>query len=99
MSEHLIEESLMKRLAIVHRVCTDDSPDSGSVATSAGCTPTLSTVVRRTPHDPVDSGHVIQDSSPDLVTAAITEVVEAVRSGEQLTPCDDWFEDLGGICA
>ncbi len=47
----------------------------------------------------VDSGHMIQDTSPDLVTAAITEVVEAVRSGEGLAPCDGRFEDLGGACA
>ena len=107
----------MKRLAIVHRVCT-----------AFGATPTIVLTqnfqgdddfapqrfrryFRRVHADlaarssdalhviAVDSGHVIQDSSPDLVTAAITEVVEAVRSGEQLTPCDDRFEDLGGICA
>jgi pimeloyl-ACP methyl ester carboxylesterase len=47
----------------------------------------------------VDSGHMIQDTSPDLVTAAIIEVVDAVRSGEGLAPCDDRFEDLGGACA
>ena len=46
-----------------------------------------------------DSGHVIQETSPDLVVAAITEVVEAVRSGAGLMPCDDRFEDLGGVCA
>ncbi|MGH2640928.1 MAG: alpha/beta fold hydrolase, partial [Actinomycetota bacterium] len=47
----------------------------------------------------VDSGHVIQDTAPDLVSAALMEVVDAVRSGEGLTPCDDRFEDLGGACA
>jgi hypothetical protein len=47
----------------------------------------------------VDSGHFIQTTSPDLVTAAITEVVEAVRSGDALAPCDARFEDLGGVCA
>jgi pimeloyl-ACP methyl ester carboxylesterase len=47
----------------------------------------------------VDSGHAIQDMEPDLVDAAITEVVEAVRSGEQLAPCDDRFDDVGGACA
>jgi pimeloyl-ACP methyl ester carboxylesterase len=47
----------------------------------------------------VDSGHLIQDTSPDLVSAAITEVVGALRSGEPLAPCDDRFEELGGACA
>lgn len=47
----------------------------------------------------VDSGHVIQETSPDLVTAAIIEVVEAVRSGDALAACDARFEDLAGSCA
>lgn len=47
----------------------------------------------------VDSGHNIAETSPELVTAAIKEVVEAVRSGGRLAPCDDRFEDLGGACA
>jgi pimeloyl-ACP methyl ester carboxylesterase len=47
----------------------------------------------------VDSGHFIYQTSPELVTAAIIEVVEAVRSGDGLKPCDDRFEDLGGACA
>jgi len=47
----------------------------------------------------VDSGHFIYQTSPELVTAAIVEVVEAVRSGGGLAPCDDRFEDLGGACA
>lgn len=42
---------------------------------------------------------MIHETSPDLVTAAITEVVDAVRSDEELTPCNDRFEDLGGACA
>ena len=42
---------------------------------------------------------MIQTRSPDLVTAAITEVVEAVRSGDALAPCDGRFDDLGGACA
>ncbi|MEO7571927.1 MAG: alpha/beta hydrolase, partial [Acidimicrobiales bacterium] len=46
-----------------------------------------------------NSGHNIHTTSPDLVTAAITEVVEDVRSGEALSPCDDRFEVLGGACA
>ena len=47
----------------------------------------------------VDSGHSIAETSPELVSAAIREVVEAVRSGGGLAPCDDRFEDLGGACA
>jgi len=47
----------------------------------------------------VDSGHNIHETSPGLVTAAIKEVIEAVRSGEGLAPCDGRFEDLGGACA
>jgi pimeloyl-ACP methyl ester carboxylesterase len=47
----------------------------------------------------VDSGHFIYQTSPDLVTAAIIEIVEAARSGDGLAPCDDRFEDLGGACA
>jgi hypothetical protein len=46
-----------------------------------------------------DSGHNIHETYPALVTAAITQVVEAARSGEALSPCDDRFEDLGGVCA
>jgi len=47
----------------------------------------------------VDSGHFIYQTSPDLVIAAIIEVVDAVRSGDGLAPCDDRFEDLAGACA
>jgi hypothetical protein len=46
-----------------------------------------------------ESGHMIHENVPDLVTAAITEVVAAVRSGDQLEPCDGRFADLGGTCA
>jgi pimeloyl-ACP methyl ester carboxylesterase len=47
----------------------------------------------------VDSGHMIHETSPELVTTAITEVIEAVRSGERLAPCEDRIADLGGACA
>jgi pimeloyl-ACP methyl ester carboxylesterase len=47
----------------------------------------------------VDSGHAIYETQPELVTAAILEVVEAARSGNGLAPCDDRFDDLGGACA
>jgi pimeloyl-ACP methyl ester carboxylesterase len=45
-----------------------------------------------------DSGHMIQDDAPDLVLAAIEEVLAAVRDGQPLTPCDDRFADAGGKC-
>ena len=47
----------------------------------------------------VDSGHFIYQTQPFLVIAAIIEVVEAVRSGDGLAPCDDRFEGVGGACA
>ncbi len=47
----------------------------------------------------VDSGHMIQEDEPDLVVAAIEEVLTAVRDGQPLTPCDDRFEPIGGACA
>jgi len=46
-----------------------------------------------------NSGHGIHEIAPDLVTAAITEVIEAVRSREQLRPCDESFAAFGGVCA
>ena len=45
-----------------------------------------------------ESGHMIHETVPDLVAAAITEVLEAVRSGEELAPCDDRFAERGGTC-
>jgi len=47
----------------------------------------------------VDAGHMIQDDSPDLVTAAIDEMLTAVRTGKPLKACDDRFADVGGACA
>jgi hypothetical protein len=47
----------------------------------------------------VDSGHMIQEDAPDLVTAAIEEVLTAVRTGQPLAPCDDRFAAAGGACA
>ena len=47
----------------------------------------------------VDSGHMIQEEEPDLVIAAIEEVLAAVRTGQPLEPCDDRFADVGGECA
>ncbi len=45
-----------------------------------------------------EAGHMIQEQFPDLVIAAITEVVEAVRSDEPLAPCDRRFGRFGGAC-
>lgn len=47
----------------------------------------------------VTSGHLIQHDAPGLVTAAIEEVVRAVRSGHALSVCDDRFEAIDGACA
>ena len=46
-----------------------------------------------------DSGHVIQEDAPELVIAAIDEVLATVRDGQPLAPCDDRFADVGGECA
>jgi pimeloyl-ACP methyl ester carboxylesterase len=46
----------------------------------------------------IESGHVIQDQQPDLVVAAIDEVVDAVRQGEPLALCDARFRTVGGVC-
>jgi pimeloyl-ACP methyl ester carboxylesterase len=46
-----------------------------------------------------ESGHMIHETVPDLVAAAITEVVEAAMSGGELAPCDDRLAALGGVCA
>lgn len=45
-----------------------------------------------------DSGHMIQEMAPALVTAVIVEVVEAVSDGSPLEPCDERFDALGGSC-
>ena len=45
------------------------------------------------------AGHMIQDESPDLVTATIGEVLTTIRSGKPLAACDDRFADVGGACA
>ena len=40
----------------------------------------------------VQSGHEIHAEAPDLEAAVIREVVEAVRTGKGLAPCDNRFE-------
>jgi pimeloyl-ACP methyl ester carboxylesterase len=47
----------------------------------------------------VRSGHFIQEDEPDLVVAAIEEVLAAVRDGQPLAPCDGRFAAVGGACA
>jgi pimeloyl-ACP methyl ester carboxylesterase len=44
------------------------------------------------------SGHFVHDQNPQLMVQAIGEVVEAVRSGGGLPPCEDTFPELGGRC-
>ena len=46
----------------------------------------------------VGAGHAIHESTPDLVTAAVVDVVEAVRAGAPLGPCAGRYDDLGGRC-
>jgi pimeloyl-ACP methyl ester carboxylesterase len=46
----------------------------------------------------VGSGHFIQEDEPDLVIAAIEEVLASVRDGQPLAPCDGRFADAGGKC-
>jgi pimeloyl-ACP methyl ester carboxylesterase len=46
-----------------------------------------------------DSGHMIQDDAPELVLAAIEEVLAAAGADQPLAPCDDRFADVGGECA
>ena len=46
----------------------------------------------------VQSGHEIHAEAPDLEVALVREVVEAVRTGNELAACDDRFEKLQGNC-
>lgn len=45
-----------------------------------------------------DSGHFVHRESPDVVLAAIAEVVGAVRSGSPLRACEDVFGSLVATC-
>jgi pimeloyl-ACP methyl ester carboxylesterase len=45
-----------------------------------------------------DSGHFVHEDAPDVVLAAIAEVVEAVRSGSPLAPCDEVFGSMVAKC-
>jgi pimeloyl-ACP methyl ester carboxylesterase len=45
-----------------------------------------------------DSGHFVYREAPDVVLAAIAQVVEAVRSGSQLRACDEVFGSLDTTC-
>jgi len=46
----------------------------------------------------VGAGHAIHESTPDLVAAAVVDVVEAVRAEAPLGPCGGRYDDLGGRC-
>ena len=46
----------------------------------------------------VDSGHFVHQDAPDVVLAAITQVVEAARSGSALAACDDVFGSMDATC-
>jgi hypothetical protein len=45
-----------------------------------------------------DSGHFVYREAPDVVLAAIEQVVEAVRSGSPLRACEDVFGSLVATC-
>jgi pimeloyl-ACP methyl ester carboxylesterase len=45
-----------------------------------------------------DSGHFVHEDAPDVVLAAIAQVVEAARSGSPLAACDDVFGSLDATC-
>ena len=44
------------------------------------------------------SGHFVHEDAPDVVIAAIQQVVEAVRAGAPLAPCDDVFGPTVATC-
>ena len=46
----------------------------------------------------VGAGHAIHESAPDLVAAAVLDVVETVRAETPLGPCAARYDDLGGRC-
>ena len=45
-----------------------------------------------------DSGHFVHRDAPDVVLAAIAQVVEAARSGSQLAACDEVFGSMDTTC-
>jgi pimeloyl-ACP methyl ester carboxylesterase len=45
-----------------------------------------------------DSGHFVYREAPDVVLAAIAQVVEAVRSGSPLAACDEVFGSMDATC-
>ena len=45
-----------------------------------------------------DSGHFVHRDAPDVVLAAIEQVVEAVRSGSPLAACDEVFGSMVATC-
>jgi pimeloyl-ACP methyl ester carboxylesterase len=45
-----------------------------------------------------DSGHFVHEDAPDVVLAAIAQVVEAAGSGSSLAACDDVFGSMDASC-
>jgi len=45
-----------------------------------------------------DSGHFVHEEAPDVVLAAIAQVVEAVRAGSPLAACKDVFGSMDATC-
>jgi pimeloyl-ACP methyl ester carboxylesterase len=45
-----------------------------------------------------DSGHFVHRDAPDVVLAAIEQVVDAARSGSQMGACDDVFGSMVATC-
>lgn len=45
-----------------------------------------------------DSGHFVHEDAPEMVLAAIEEVVEAVRSGARIAACEEVFGSMGATC-
>jgi pimeloyl-ACP methyl ester carboxylesterase len=45
-----------------------------------------------------NSGHFVHRDAPDVVLAAIEQVVEAVSSGGALPPCEDAFASIDATC-
>ena len=45
-----------------------------------------------------DSGHFVHEDAPEVVLAAIEQVVEAARSGSGLAPCNESFGSMVATC-
>ncbi len=59
----------------------------------------LATVSRDTVHVvAIGASHIIQEDKPEIVLAAIDQVVMAARSGMPLGPCASVYPKVGGVC-